>query len=60
VASFRAAFPDVRLETVALVGEGDIVDWWGVEDNDDRRRQLRGPGPAPSRPGSATPSAGST
>ena len=84
VAPFRAAFPDVRMETVALVGEGDavvghfrcsgthsgpwmgrpatgrafhdvrevywftirdgrIVDWWGLEDNDDRRRQLRGP-----------------
>ena len=81
VAPFRAAFPDVRMETVALVGEGDtvvghfrcsgthsgpwmgrpatgrafrdvrevywftvrggrIVDWWGLEDNDDRRRQL--------------------
>ena len=83
VAPFRAAFPDVRMETVALVGEGDtvvghfrcsgtqsgpwlgrpptgrafrnvrevywftvragrIVDWWGLEDNDDRRHQLRG------------------
>ncbi len=82
VAPFRAAFPDVRMETVALVGEGDtvvghfrcsgtqtgtwrgrppsgrsfrdvrevywftvrdgrIVDWWGLEDDDDRRRQLR-------------------
>ena len=81
VAPFRAAFPDVRMETVSLVGEGDtvvghfrcsgthtrawmgrpptgrafrdvrevywftvhdgrIVDWWGLEDNDDRRRQL--------------------
>ncbi len=81
VTPFRAAFPDVRMETVALVGEGDIVvgqfrcsgtqtgpwmgrpptgrafrdvrevywftvrdgrivDWWGLEDNDDRRRQL--------------------
>jgi predicted ester cyclase len=84
VAPFRAAFPDVRMETVALVGEGDsvvgqfrcsgthtgqwmgraptgrrftgvrevywftirdsrIVEWWGLEDNDDRRRQLRAP-----------------
>ncbi|WP_138758185.1 ester cyclase [Modestobacter altitudinis] len=84
VAPFRAAFPDVWMETVALVGEGDtvvghfrcsgthtgewlgrpptgrrftgvrevywwtvrggrIVDWWGLEDNDDRRRQLRAP-----------------
>ncbi len=84
VAPFRTAFPDVRMETVALVGEGDtvvgyfrcsgtqtgpwmgrpptgrafrdvrevywftvrdgrIVDWWGLEDNDDRRRQLRRP-----------------
>jgi predicted ester cyclase len=84
---FRAAFLDVRMETVALVGEGDtvvghfrcsgthtgewmgrpasgrafrdvrevywftirggrIVDWWGLEDNDDRRRQLRGGGTA--------------
>jgi predicted ester cyclase len=25
VAPFRAAFPDVRMETVALVGEGDSV-----------------------------------
>ena len=81
VVPFRAAFPDVRMETVALVGEGDtvvgqfrcsgthtgpwmgrpptgrafrdvrevywftvrdgrIVDWWGLEDDDDRRRQL--------------------
>ena len=88
VAPFRTAFPDVAMETVALVGEGDtvvghfrcsgthtgpwmsrpptgrafrdvrevywftvrggrIVDWWGLEDNDDRRRQLRRPaGPA--------------
>ncbi len=86
VAPFRAAFPDVRMETVALVGEGDtvvghfrcsgthtgpwmgrpgtgrafrdvrevywftvrggrIVDWWGLEDNDERRRQLRAAGP---------------
>ncbi|MCV2488676.1 ester cyclase [Geodermatophilus sp. YIM 151500] len=84
VAPFRIAFPDVRMETVALVGEGDtvvgefrcsgthtgpwrggpptgrafrdvrevywftvrggrIVEWWGLEDDDDRRRQLRGP-----------------
>jgi predicted ester cyclase len=82
VVPFRTAFPDVRMDTVALVGEGDtvvgqfrcsgthtgpwmnrpptgrafrgvrevywftirgghIVDWWGLEDNDDRRRQLR-------------------
>ena len=93
VAPFREAFPDVRMETVALVAEGDtvvghfrcsgthagtwmgrpgtgrsfrdvrevywftlrdgrIVDWWGLEDNDDRRRQLRPPVlPAPDRPG---------
>jgi predicted ester cyclase len=85
VAPFRAAFPDVWMETVALVGEGNtvvghfrcsgthtgpwmgrpptgrrftqvrelywfslrdgrIVEWWGLEDNDDRRRQLRGGG----------------
>ena len=85
VAPFRAAFSDVRMETVALVGEGDtvvghfrcsgmhtgpwmgrpgtgrafrdvrevywftvrdgrIVGWWGLEDNDDRRRQLRAAG----------------
>ena len=85
VAPFREAFPDVRMGTVALVGEGDtvvghfccsgtqtgpwmgrpatgrsfrnvrevywftvrggrIVDWWGLEDNDDRRRQLRAGG----------------
>ena len=84
VAPFREAFPDVRMETVALVGEGDvvvgefrcsgtqtgpwmgrppsgrsfrdvrevywftvrddrIVDAWGLEDNDDRRQQLRRP-----------------
>jgi predicted ester cyclase len=82
VTPFRAAVPDVRMDTVALVGEGDtvvghfrcsgtqtgpwmgraatgrsfhdvrevywftvrdgrIVDWWGLEDNEDRRRQLR-------------------
>jgi hypothetical protein len=23
------------------VGGGRIVDWWGLEDNDDRRRRLR-------------------
>jgi predicted ester cyclase len=87
VTPFRAAFPDVRMETVALVAEGDtvvghfrcsgthtgpwmgrpptgrrfsgvrevywwtlrdgrIVDWWGLEDNDDRRRQLRAGGTA--------------
>jgi predicted ester cyclase len=85
LAPFRAAFPDFRMVTVALVGEGDsvvgefrcsgtqkgswmgrpptgrafrdvrevywftvrggrIVDWWGLEDNDDRRRQLRAGG----------------
>ncbi len=90
VAPFRAAFPDVRMETVALVGEGDtvvghfrcsgtqtgpwhgrpatgrafrdvrevywftvrdgrLVEWWGLEDDDDRRRQLRAPGTG--RPG---------
>jgi predicted ester cyclase len=84
VAPFRQAFPDVHMDTVALVGEGDsvvgefrcsgtqagpwmgrpptgrsfsnvrevywftvrdgrIVDSWGLEDNDERRRQLRGP-----------------
>lgn len=84
VAPFRKAFPDVRMETVELVGEADtvvghfrcsgtqtglwmgrpatgrafhdvrevywftvrdgrIVEWWGLERNDDRRRQLRGP-----------------
>jgi predicted ester cyclase len=84
VTPFREAFPDVRMETVELVGEGDtvvghfrcsgtqtgpwmgrpatgrafsdvrevywftlregrIVEWWGLEDNDDRRRQLRRP-----------------
>jgi len=82
VTPFRAAFPDVRMETMQLVGEGDtvvghfrcsgtqtgpwmgrqpsgrtfrdvrevywftvrgdrIVEWWGLEDDDDRRRQLR-------------------
>ena len=85
VAPFRAAFPDVRMETVVLVGEGDtvvghfrcsgtqtgpwmgrpptgrafqdvremywftvpgnrIVECWGLEDNDERRRQLRAAG----------------
>ena len=84
VTPFRAAFPDVRMDTVALIGEGDIVvghfrcsgthtgpwmgrppnsrvfrnvrevywftvrggrivDWWGLEDDDDRRRQLGSP-----------------
>ena len=88
VAPFREAFPDVRMETVDLVGEGDavvghfrcsgthsgpwggrpatgrsfrdvrevhwftvrggrIVDWWGLEDDGDRRRQLRGRGATP-------------
>src|SRR5688500_12284686 len=78
VAPFRTAFPDVRMETVELVAEGDtvaghfrcsgthtgpwagrpptgrsfrdvrevywftvrggrIIDWWGIEDDDDRR-----------------------
>jgi predicted ester cyclase len=87
VTPFRAAFPDVRMEVVALVGEGDtvvgqfrcsgthtgrwmgrpptcrafhdvrevywftvrggrIVDWWGLEDSDDRRRQLGRPSSA--------------
>ena len=82
VAPFRESFPDVHMETVALVAEGDVVvghfrcsgthtgpwrgrpgtgrsfrdvrevywftvrdgrvvDWWGLEDDDDRRRQLR-------------------
>ena len=82
VVPFREAFPNVRMETVQLIGEGDtvvghfrcsgtqtgmwmgrpptgralrdvrevywftvrddrIVEWWGLEDNDDRRRQLR-------------------
>lgn len=86
VAPFRASFPDVHMETVQLVAEGDtvvghfrcsatqagewmgrpsggrsfrdvrevywftvrdgrIADWWGLEDNDDRRRQLRGSSP---------------
>ena len=81
VAPFRQAFPDVRMEAMALVGEADtvvghfrcsgtqtgpwmgrpatgrsfrdvrevywftvrggrIADWWGLEDDDDRRRQL--------------------
>jgi predicted ester cyclase len=85
VTPFRTAFPDVRMEIVALVGEGStvvghfrcsathtgpwggrpptgrsfrdvrevywftlrdgrIVDWWGLEDDDDRRRQLSGRG----------------
>jgi predicted ester cyclase len=84
VTPFREAFPDVRMTTVALVGEGDqvvghfrcagtqtgpwmgrpatgrsfrdvrevywftvrdgrVVDAWGLEDNDDRRAQLRPP-----------------
>jgi hypothetical protein len=89
VAPFLEAFPDVRMRTVALVGEGDtvvghfrcsgmqtgpwrgrppsgrsfrdvrevywwtvrdgrVVDWRGLEDDDERRRQLRAP--APPRP----------
>lgn len=101
VAPFREAFPDVRMETVELVGEGDtvvghfrcsgtqtgpwmgrpasgrafrdvrevywftvrggrVVEWWGLEDNDDRRRQLRRP-PDPERPSSpVTPHGGRT
>src|SRR3712207_7991430 len=35
------AFRDVR-EVYWFTVRGDrIVDWWGLEDNDDRRRQLR-------------------
>ena len=90
VAPFRQAFPDVRMDTIALVGEGDtvvgqfrcsgtqtgpwlghpatgrsfrdvrevywftvrggrIVDWWGLEDDADRRRQL-GAGGRPVTP----------
>lgn len=29
------------------VRDGRIVDWWGLEDNDGRRRQLRAPAPGP-------------
>jgi predicted ester cyclase len=84
VSPFREAFPDVHMDTVALVGEGDqvvghfrcsgtqtgpwmgrpatgrsfrdvrevywftvrdgrVADAWGLEDNDDRRGQLRRP-----------------
>jgi hypothetical protein len=31
------------------VRDGRIVEWWGLEDDDDRRRQLRAP--AAGRPG---------
>jgi hypothetical protein len=43
VAPFRAAFPDVWEVYWCTVRGGRIVDRWGLEDNDDRRRQLRGP-----------------
>ncbi len=49
------AFRDVREVYWFTVRDGRIVDWWGLEDNDDRRRQLRAAGPGPMRPGPATP-----
>ena len=38
------AFRDVREVYWFTVRDGRIVDWWGLEDNDDRRRQLRAAG----------------
>jgi predicted ester cyclase len=35
------SFRDVREVYWFTVRDGLIVDWWGLEDNDDRRRQLR-------------------
>jgi len=40
------AFHGVREVYRFTVRGGRIVDWWGLEDNDDRRRQLRGGGAA--------------
>lgn len=37
------AFRDVREVYWFTVRDGRIVDWWGLEDNDDRRRQLGRP-----------------
>jgi predicted ester cyclase len=38
-------FEQVREVYWFTVRDGRIVDWWGLEDNDDRRRQLRAPTP---------------
>ncbi|MBB3084053.1 ester cyclase [Geodermatophilus sabuli] len=38
------AFRDVREVCWFTVRDGRIVDWWGLEDNDERRRQLRSSG----------------
>jgi predicted ester cyclase len=43
------AFRDVREVYWFTVRDGRIVEWWGLEDDDDRRRQLRAPGTG--RPG---------
>jgi predicted ester cyclase len=41
------SFRDVREVYWFTVRGGHIIDWWGMEDNEDRRRQLRHPdGPA--------------
>ena len=37
------AFHDVREVYWVTVRGGRIVDWWGLEDGDDRRRQLGRP-----------------
>lgn len=48
------AFRSVHEVYWFTVRGGRIVDWWGREYNDDRRRQLRAPGrPDASRPGYA-------
>jgi predicted ester cyclase len=35
------SFRDVREVYWFTVRDGRIVDWWGLEDNDERRRQIR-------------------
>jgi predicted ester cyclase len=37
------AFRDVREVYWFTLREGRIVEWWGLEDNDERRQQLRRP-----------------
>ncbi|MFP5369722.1 MAG: hypothetical protein ACLGI3_03110 [Actinomycetes bacterium] len=37
----------------STVRDGRVVDWWGLEDDDERRSQLR-----PSRRGAARPGSG--
>lgn len=40
------AFRDVREVCWSTVHGDRIVEWWGLEDNDERRRQLRAASPS--------------